>query len=140
MIEYQRPHSLSTSISYDLRSQWEEDLSPRYGENHPHLPFPNHQVSKKNEHLSFSAPLSPTVQEKRPPMPLYRRPSHTQSENQTKRRIPTPQICPKFHSSPHPYLKANILAKILPSHANTSTQATSLNGIYFVCLGYFFDQ
>ena len=45
-IEYQSPHSLSTSIAYDLRSQWEVDLSPRYRENHPHHPFPNHLVSE----------------------------------------------------------------------------------------------
>ena len=80
MIEYQSPHSLSTSIAYDLRSQWEVDLSLRYGENHPHHPFLNHLVSEKNEHPSFSAPLSLTVQEKRPLMPLYQRPSQTHSE------------------------------------------------------------
>ena len=48
-------------------------------------------------------------------------------KSQLKWRIPTPLICPKLHSIPHPYLKANILSKILPTHADTSPQATPMN-------------
>ena len=42
-------------------------------------------------------------------------PKHSQ-KGQLEWWIPTPSICPKLHSIPHPYLKLNIFAENLPTH------------------------
>ena len=126
MIGYQNPRSLSTSIAYDLHSQREVDLSPRYEKFiHPtHFPI----IKSPNK---MNIPASSFLY----PQPFKRRghrclfigcnPIHTR-ESQLKWRIPTPMICPKLNSISHPYLKANIFAKLLPTHVDTSPQATPM--------------